>query len=105
MPSGAERDGPVFIAYAREDQAFALLLLADLEVRGVRVWMDHKISPGSRWDESVQAALDRATAMIVVLSEQSVASPHVADEVAYALDRKIPVIPVLREACEVPLRM
>lgn len=94
----------MFISYAREDVEFALRLADDLRSAGVAVWIDKRdIRRGARWDEEVERALVAHDEIVVILSPVSVASQHVMDEVAYALDENKRVVPVLYQPCKIPL--
>lgn len=94
----------MFISYARADLKFALRLADDLRNAGVPVWIDKRDIPrGARWDEEVERALVANDEIVVILSPVSVGSKHVMDEVAYALDEKKRVVPVLYQPCKIPL--
>ncbi len=98
--------GPVFLSYSRKDREFVDRLARDLKTAGTDVWMDQSgIQAGRAWDDAVQGALDSASRVIVILSEHSVASPNVLDEVASALDSGKTVLPVLYRNCTMPLRL
>ena len=78
-----------FISYSTKDQDFADRLHADLQSRGVRCWFapeDLKIGDKfrSRIDESIRI-FDK---LLLALSQQSIASPWVEDEVEAALERE-----------------
>jgi len=45
------------------------------------------------------------TDLVVLLSSRAAASHVVLDEVNYALERKMRVLPVIVETCKVPLRL
>jgi hypothetical protein len=95
-----------FLSYARADSAIALKLADDLKAAGTSVWVDqYDIHPSQHWDRAVEDAVRGCEGMIVVLSPRSTASPNVADEVSVAIDSGKTVIPVLVEACTLPLRM
>lgn len=95
-----------FLSYSRSDQAFALRLADDLIAAGAPVWVDqYDIHPSQHWDHAVETAVRGCQGLIVVLSPRSAASPNVADEIAVALDAGKLVIPVLMEACSLPLRL
>lgn len=96
----------VFFSYSRDDSAFVLDLANRLRMEGIDLWLDQfDIPTGVAWDAAVEQALRSCPAFLVVLSHSSVASTHVMDEVAYALDRHKRVIPVLAVACEIPFRL
>jgi len=70
------------------------------------VWIDRlDIRPGRQWDREVQEALRTSSEVLVILSPASIASDHVMNEVAYALDERIPVIPVHYAECHVPFHL
>jgi hypothetical protein len=81
-------------------------LATDLRNAGANVWLDQiDIAPGSRWDESVQAALNEANGMIVILSPASVESQNVMDEVSYAMSQGKSIVPLMKENCAIPFRL
>jgi hypothetical protein len=95
-----------FISYARADSVFALRLASDLKAAGAAVWLDQlDIRPGQPWDDAVEAALRTTPQMLILLSPPSVASDNVRDEIAYALEQGKPIVPILIEACNIPLRL
>jgi hypothetical protein len=75
----------VFISYARPDRAIAESLANDLTARGIDVWWDTQIDPGQNFRKAINDALDRATAVIVIWSKDSVESHWVTEEASYAL--------------------
>ncbi len=98
--------GHFFLSYSRRDQEFALRLAVDLRVAGAAIWMDQvDIRPSDRWDRTIEAAVRDCAGLVLVLSPNSAASDNVLDEVAVALEAGKPVIPVLIETCQIPLRL
>jgi hypothetical protein len=78
-----------FISYSTKDQAFADRLHADLRQRGVRCWVateDLKI--GDKFRKRINEAIRMHNKLLVVLSEQSVKSDWVEDEVETAFERE-----------------
>lgn len=95
-----------FFSYSRVDSGFVLKLATDLKNEGLNAWLDQlDIQPGSRWDASIEHALNEAEVMLVVLSNSSVKSENVLDEVSYAINKGKRVIPLLIDNCEVPFRI
>ena len=95
-----------FFSYSRSDSAFVLKLASDLRNAGADIWLDQiDIKPGSHWDKSVEAALNSAQRLIVVLSPTSVSSDNVMDEVSFALGNGKTVIPILLSECTTPFRI
>jgi len=97
---------PAFLSYARANSAFALRLAADLKRAKANVWLDQlDIPPGLQWDRAVEQAVIACQEVIVLLSPASVDSNNVMDEVAYALDERKTLIPLLIEECRIPFRL
>jgi len=95
-----------FLSYARLDEPLALRVANDLIAAGVSLWVDkYDIRPSQHWDRAVETAVRGCRGLIVILSPRSAASPNVADEVAVAIEDGKEIIPILIEACTVPLRM
>lgn len=95
-----------FVSYARKDQTFVEQLAIDLKRREIDVWLDlHNIDPGLSWSRQIGRALDVCTAMILVLSPDSLESDNVDDEWNYYLDNKKMIVPLLYRECRVPFRL
>ncbi|HLG24408.1 MAG TPA: toll/interleukin-1 receptor domain-containing protein, partial [Candidatus Nanoarchaeia archaeon] len=95
-----------FFSYSRIDSEFVLQLDRELKNAGLNGWLDQSnISPGERWDESIEKALQVCETFIVVLSSSSVKSKNVMDEVSYAISKEKAIVPVLIEKCEIPFRL
>jgi uncharacterized protein YjbI with pentapeptide repeats len=78
-----------FISYSSSDQEFADKIYADLQHRGVRCWFapeDLKI--GDRFRDKIDESIRLHDKLLVVLSENSVSSPWVSDEVEAAIERE-----------------
>jgi hypothetical protein len=78
-----------FISYSTEDQAFADRLHADLQNKGVRCWFapeDLKI--GDRFRQRIDEAIRLHEKLLVILSEHSVRSDWVREEVESCLERE-----------------
>ena len=70
------------------------------------MWLDQlDIPPGARWDAAIEQALNSAEGILIVLSNTSVGSENVMDEVSYAIDQNKQVIPLLIHNCNVPYRL
>jgi hypothetical protein len=78
-----------FISYTSEDEAFACKLHGDLQDNGVRCWFapeDLKI--GDRIRPRIDQEIRLRDKLLVILSENSVASEWVGDEVEAALEEE-----------------
>lgn len=78
-----------FISYSSEDEEFAKRLHADLQAKGVRVWFapeDMKI--GDRLRPSIDDSIRLYDKVLLILSETSVTSEWVKNEVETAMERE-----------------
>ncbi len=85
----SEAGGPaIFLSYAHADRAKAQRLASILEQAGYTVWWDALVEGGSRFAKSIDEALDKADAVVVLWSKHSVESDWVRDEAAQGRDRQ-----------------
>lgn len=95
--------GHVFISYSRSDKENAQRLHKDLDGSGIPVWIDeHNIHPGIDFDAEINRGIINASALVVLLTPMSIHSIQVKSEYLYALNRLIPVVPLLFQHCEIP---
>jgi len=85
----------VFISYASKDKPIADATCAALEAAQIRCWIAPRdILPGADWSASIIEALDQCNAMVLIFSAKANDSPQIRNEVAHAVQRGVPVIPV-----------
>jgi hypothetical protein len=100
---------PIFISYSHQNADFVDRLALQLVQHRVNVWMDRwELHVGDSLLTKVQEAITGASALLVVLSQASVASEWVSKEINAGLlreleERKVVVLPVLVEDCAVPI--
>ncbi|MDQ2713153.1 MAG: toll/interleukin-1 receptor domain-containing protein [Acidobacteriota bacterium] len=78
-----------FISYSVRDQDFADRLYVDLQIKGVRCWFapeDLKI--GDRFRQRIDEAIRLHDKLLLILSEHSVQSDWVREEVESCLERE-----------------
>ena len=78
----------LFLSYAHADQRRAKTLAAALGAAGYTVWWDALIEGGAAFARTINVALDKADAVIVLWSATSIDSDWVCDEAASGRDRK-----------------
>jgi WD40 repeat protein len=106
----------VFLSYGRDDaREIAAKLKTDLTAAGFDVWRDlDRIRDTHPWDSEVEAGLLASNVVLFLLSPHGVraaGSPGNSenrdsvclDEIAFARDHEIPVVPVKVLPCETPL--
>jgi WD40 repeat protein len=103
----------VFISYVREDAERVNRLKAELERRGVRVWIDTRdLAAGALWKDEIRAAIRHGLFFIACFSKASVASKRTymnteldlaIEELSERSDKRW-FLPVLLDDVEVPDR-
>lgn len=109
MPEEPTSGAEVFLSYSRKDQRFVSRLQKDLVARGLQVTRDEKsFRIGESVVPRIAEAIAKADHVIVVLSQASVQSPWVQEEISKALSRQVRegrktlLLPILLEDCEIP---
>jgi len=93
-----------FISYSRTDLDFVKKLAFDLQDAGYDVWYDlTDLEGGDRWSVEISNAIKACDAFIIVVSPRSMDSNWVEKEFLYASNRKKRIVPILFEACDLPL--
>jgi TolB-like protein len=83
----------VFISFASPDSAVAGAVCDALERDGVSCWVaSRNVMPGEFYADAIVRAIDATKAIVIVLSQSAIASPHVLREVERASSKRHPVI-------------
>jgi len=91
----------LFVSYSRTDAQFVRQLTTALEADGHDVWVDTEDIVGSeQWRASIVAGVQRADAVLLVVSPRSMASPNVEREVTVAAEETRRIVPVVLEAAD-----
>jgi hypothetical protein len=78
-----------FISYSTQDQEFADRLYADLQNKGVRCWFaPHDLRIGKKILDAVDAAIRLRDRVLLILSEHSINSDWVEDEVTAGFEEE-----------------
>lgn len=101
---------PIFISYSREDSEFADQLAMNLVMHKHNVWMDRwELKIGDSLIDKIQKALTTSSAILVLLSKNSVKSEWCRKELNSGLMRELEekqvllLLPCVVDDCEVPL--
>lgn len=92
----------VFLSYDHDDAARAAPIAAAIEHAGHSVWWDRHLTGGAEYNHEIESAVDRADAVVVLWSAQSIQSAWVRDEAAEGRDQG-KLVPVLIEAVKPPM--
>jgi TolB-like protein/thioredoxin-like negative regulator of GroEL len=83
----------VFISYASHDAAVANAVVEILERHGITCWIAPRdVVPGSLYADEIVGAINDAKVVVLVLSEHSLASPHVGKEIERASSKRRRII-------------
>lgn len=95
----------MFISYAHADRDRVLPLVRGLQDRGLRVWYDAEIKPGSYWSKVIANHLRRSACVLCLLSPGYAASSNCTDELLTAKKWKIPLMAGYLEHFSLPLEL
>jgi hypothetical protein len=85
----------VFVSHAHKDKKIADAICERLESVGVRCWLTARdISAGEDWTKATRKAIGSSRLMLLVLSENAKAAPHIEREIAHAFYTKRIILPV-----------
>jgi TolB-like protein len=83
----------VFISYASHDVAVAQKVCSALETAGFACWIaPRNVVPGTMYADGIVHAIDESSILVLILSEQAIASAHVGREIERAVSKRHPVV-------------
>ena len=95
-PAPAPTPSDIFLSYSRQDAAAMRAVQETLRAAGLSVWTDEGLRPGTRrWTEAIEAAIEGAARVVVLLSPAAKASTWVNNEINYAQAHNKPIYPLL----------
>lgn len=95
----------IFLSYSRRDRRQAEELRRALLGQGYRPWIDSNPAGGKGWRLEVDAAIQNADALIVVVTEAAANSLDITYEWAYAMGLGRPVFAIVFQAATVHPRL
>ena len=95
-------DGHVFVSYARADEAWAQAVISALESAGIPAWWDGLIPGGKTFSAQIAEALERARAVVVLWSKNSLESDWVKDEASVGREHRT-LVPLSIDGSPPPL--
>lgn len=103
FPRAYTGDKPyIFVSFAHADLDSVLPEIERFTKAGYYVWYDECVIPDSERADEIATAPEGCSLFTVFLSKNSAASQNVRDEIQFALNEKLPVIPVYLEECSLP---
>jgi TolB-like protein len=100
----ASGDPPtVFISCASQDTAVAEAVVGALERTGLKCWIAPRdVVPGALYADEIVRAINEAHVVVLILSEQAVASPHVGKEIERASSKRRRIIALRTDSVLLP---
>lgn len=92
----------IFLSYSRDDIDRVRPLVTALERDGFSVWWDSDISPGQKFEETIDREIQSASCVLVVWSLTSVASQWVKNEALEGMDREV-LVPIIIDSVRLPV--
>jgi TIR domain len=85
----------VFISHALRDRGFVIAICKSLESARIKCWITGRdISTGEDWTKATRNAIASSRLMVLVLSENANAAPHLEREIAHAFYTRRSILPV-----------
>jgi len=85
----------IFLSYCREDAELAKTLRAKLEEKRVSVWLDLEQITVGNWKERVTSGLRSSRALVLLMTDASLAAQAVKKELDFAMKIGAPIVPVI----------
>src|SRR5262245_19080249 len=96
-------DPYIFVSYSSKDARFVHPEIKRLQRQGYKIWYDQgDLQPARFWAGEIRQAIAACTCFIVFITEDSVISDHVCDEVDQALKANKPFIGIYWDNVELP---
>ena len=92
----------IFISYAHEDKELVYPDIKKIHDDGFNIWYDEGIPLSSSWNDEVALSLKNSNCVLVFISNQSIKSVNVKNEINYALKYNKKFIPVYLEDIVLP---
>lgn len=90
----------IFVSYAHKDAEIVFKEIKKFHDNGYPVWYDQGLTPGQEWDEEIANALMNCGLLVVFISENSMASKNVHDEIKMAINEDIDIVPIYLDETE-----
>jgi pSer/pThr/pTyr-binding forkhead associated (FHA) protein len=82
------------VSYSHQNNDIVFPVLNELHDRGLRVWYDRGITPGSEWPEEIAKHLIGCGLFLLFMSPEAAESQNVRSEITMALDKQKPLMNV-----------
>ena len=87
----------VFISYSHRDSPEVYVKMSWMNESGFNVWYDEGIEAGIQWTDALADSIENAALFVYFVTPRSAASENCRDEVSFAIEHGIDVIPIYLE--------
>jgi hypothetical protein len=95
IDSSANQGAPyIFVCYSHADTEFVEREVRWLDREGFSIWYDAALSAGHRWSDELASAIAGASCLLYFVSSRSMESNYCLDEVQFAKEHDIAILPV-----------
>lgn len=102
IPAYKGKEPYIFVSYAHRDAELVYDIIEKIDLSGFRVWYDEGIDPGNEWGREIANAILGCKVFIVFISNQSIASDNVLDEINMASEEGKIIAPIYIEDVVLP---
>ena len=95
----------VFVSYSHKDREAVVEIINHLMLCACNLWYDTGIRSGEDWNLEIAQRLNDAECVLFMVTENSVASEYVKDELNFAKARHKKIYPVFLDSVELPLSL
>ncbi len=89
-----------FISYSHNDRALVYGIMSKLKEHQINYWHDGELPGGSEWPEEIGQKLIDSQVVLLMISNASICSKNVRNEITLAQNHKINIIPIYIEKVE-----
>jgi hypothetical protein len=87
----------IFFSHNTRDRSWCEWLKSAAEELGIEVYIaEHDIQPGTPLASRVQGAIESSDAVVVLITDNSVAAPYVQQEIGWALHARKVIVPLVQ---------
>jgi hypothetical protein len=88
----------IFLSHNARDRAWGEWLMREAAAQGIEPYLaEHDVQPGHTLASKIEAAIDTSAAVVVLITNNSVNSQYVQQEIGYARKAKKLIIPVVQK--------
>lgn len=99
------KDPYVFVSYSHRDKDLVLDIINDLMLCACNIWYDTGIHSGADWNNEIAERLFDAECVLFMVTQNSVQSEYVKDELNFARAKQKKIYPVFLENVTLPISL